>query len=281
MKITEKAYAKINIALHVTGVSGGFHMLDSLVTTVDLFDTVTVKPRRDNRVNLTPQGLPEYVYTHNPLRDNVYKAVCAFMQKFNVSGADVTVKKQIPLSSGMGGSSTDVSAVLRALKRAYKIQGDVTDIANSLGSDTAYLLNGGFARLQGRGEIITPLKLKNQINFVVVFCDGGVDTTACFKQFDKTPKISESGAISALIEGFENGNPDFSLCVNHLTESAIALNPNVKTGLDALKQLSPSACFMTGSGSAVCAIFETQELCRWAVQKLTENNFNAIALKSV
>ena len=281
MIVKEKAYAKINLALAVTGESNGFHTLDSLVTTVDLFDTVTVKTRKDYNVSVTPKGLSEYVYNHNPQRDNVYKAVKAFMQEFGVTGADVTVHKRIPISSGMGGSSTDVSAVLRALQRAYKTQGDLTDIANSLGSDTAYLLKGGFARLQGRGEIITPLNLPISLSFAVIFCDGGVDTATCFKLFDEMQKPSESGAIARLIDSFQQNSPDYSLCVNHLTAPAIKINPKVKEGLDALKQLSPRACFMTGSGSAVCAIFDCEQLSSWAVQKLKNQGFNAIAVKNI
>lgn len=281
MKITEKAYAKINLALCVRGASNGFHNLDSLVTTVDLYDTVTVKKRKDDKITVTAQGLPDYVYNHVPEKDNVYKVAVKFMQKFNVGGADVIVKKRIPISSGMGGSSTDAAAVLRALKKAYKIDDSVEDIANESGSDTAYLLQGGFARLNGRGEIITSLNIKEQVNFVVIFFKNGVNTAECFKAFDKCGKIDENGSISALIDSFVARNPDYSLCKNDLSEAAISLNPDIKRGMDALKKLSPKACFMTGSGSAVCGIFETEELCRWAVDKLVYDDFNATFVKSI
>ena len=237
MIITEKAYAKINLALKIIGEQNGFHLLDSLVTTVNLFDTVTVKPRRDNKITVTAKGIPEYVYTHNPKRDNAYKAVERFMEEFGTSGADITVNKRIPLSSGMGGSSTDASAVLRALKKAYKIDKNIEHIANELGSDTAYLLNGGFARLQGKGEIITPLNLKNTINFVVVFCDSGVNTALCFKQFDQMQEKPKSGDITALINSFESGTPNFSLCENDLYEPAKLINSQVEKNLNALKSL--------------------------------------------
>lgn len=282
MKITEKAYAKINLALSVTGTSEGFHTLDSIVTTVDLFDTVTLSPRRDNKINVIPEGLKEYVYNHIPSRDNAYRAVSAFMQAYGVGGADVVINKRIPISSGMGGSSTDASAVLRAMKRAYKVQdADLFALANQLGSDTAYLLEGGYARIQGRGEIITPLEVKPKFNFIVLFCDEGVDTKECFSQFDKLGKFGESGAIERLIDSLKGEKVDYSLLKNDLLESAIQLNDGVKKNLEAIRALSPDAYFMTGSGSAVCAVFDYDPLCDWALDKLKKQGLNAIKVRSV
>ena len=50
MRVVEKAYAKINLALCVTGAKDGFHTLDSVVTTVDLYDTVTLTTRKDDNL---------------------------------------------------------------------------------------------------------------------------------------------------------------------------------------------------------------------------------------
>lgn len=282
MKIVEKAYAKINLALSVTGESNGFHMLDSVVTTVDLYDTVTLKPRKDDKINIIPEGLSEYVYNHAPSKDNAYKAVSAFMSAYKTGGADVVINKRIPISSGMGGSSTDASAVLRAMKRAYKIENaDLYSLANQLGSDTAYLLEGGFARIQGRGEIITTLTTKHTPNFLVVFCKQGVNTKDCFLQFDKIGKSSESGAIERLIDSLNGEKPDYSLFKNDLYESASMLNDRVKVNYEAVKSLNPDACFMTGSGSAVCGVFEYDPLCEWAIDKLKKQGLDVIKVRCV
>lgn len=282
MKIVEKAYAKINLALYVTGESEGFHTLDSVVTTVDLYDTVTLRPRRDDKINIIPEGLNEYVYNHVPTKDNAYKAVAAFMQAYNTNGADVVVHKRIPISSGMGGSSTDASAVLRAMKRAYKIEdANLEDLANQLGSDTAYLLEGGFARIQGRGEIITPITVKKCPNILVVFCDKGVDTKECFARFDEIGKFSESGAIERLIDSFNGEKTDYSLLKNDLYESAAHLNAGVRANFEAVKGLNPDACFMTGSGSAVCALFDYDPLCEWAIDKLKKQGKDVIKVRCV
>lgn len=56
-KVRIKAPAKVNFALGITGESGGFHMLDSIVCTIDLFDDVTVAKRSDGMVNITMRGM--------------------------------------------------------------------------------------------------------------------------------------------------------------------------------------------------------------------------------
>ena len=87
---------------------------------------------------------------------NVYTAE-TFKDAFNTNGVDVTVTRNIPTGSGMGGSSADIVGVLKAMQKLFKIDCDLKPIADSLGSDTGYLLTGGFARLYGRGEIVEPL----------------------------------------------------------------------------------------------------------------------------
>lgn len=291
MRAKEKAYSKLNLALKVGAKNDGFHLLDGIAVTVDLFDTVTVEPRRDDKIVLNAAGLREYVYNCTPTEDNAYKAAQVFAEKYSTGGVNITVKKAIPLSGGMGGSSTDAAAVLRAMAKLYKIEDDLTSLANLLGSDTAYLLNGGFARLRGRGEIIKPLSVSQTLHFAVVYPEKGVNTTACFAEFDKNPisKLSDSD-----IDNLENylttlgGYFDYDdflnnlqVCKNDLYPAAKSIEPCVGAAFEAVAALSPSVTFMTGSGSTVCGIFPTEQLARWAVDKLKQSGYDSEYLHSV
>ncbi len=296
MIVSEKANAKINLALKVCGISGAYHELDSAMVTVDLFDRLLVRSRRDKKVTLKTHGLSLKQYeTYAPENDNAFKAAKLYCEKTGSFGADITLYKNIPLSSGMGGSSTDAAAVLRAMERIYKKEADLTALANELGSDTAYLLKGGACRIRGRGEIIDYFNLKNEIWFSVAFASRGVDTGECFKTFDKLCGLSENSIaevknlnsksadnrpIEALIESLERGEPDYSLIFNDLYPAAKSLNEEVESVLEAYKSLSPKAAAMTGSGSAVFAIFDTRELCDWATDKMKKLGFNAMTLKT-
>lgn len=291
MRTKEKAYAKLNLALKVGNKSDGYHELDSVVVTVDLYDTVTVETRRDDKIKLTPSGRREYVYNCSPLRDNAYKAAALFAEKYKTGGVNIYVHKAIPLGGGMGGSSADAAAVLKAMAKLYKVDDDLAPLANALGSDTAYLLDGGFARLKGRGEIIEKIDSKRLLHFVVVYSDNGVDTTECFAEFDKLsqPSLFSDSEIDAFAEFLEKSElEDYSVfkqglaaCKNDLYKAACGLSPEVEKAFMAIEDLSPAAVFMTGSGSTVCGIFQEEPLARWAVDKLKRKGFSCEYLYSV
>lgn len=291
MRTKEKAYAKLNLALKVGDKKDGFHEIDGIAVTVDLYDTVIVETRRDDKIILKPEGLREYVYNCTPTLDNAYKTAQAFCEKYSVGGVNITVKKNIPLSGGMGGSSTDAAAVLRAMARLYKIDDDLTTLANESGSDTAYLLSGGFARLKGRGEIIMPLAVKPILHFAALYPDCGVNTAECFKEFDNSGKsVLETEDIDNLqnylcsLENyydFDEFAKNLCSCKNDLFKAAKTIEPSVAKAFDAINGLAPSVTFMTGSGSTVCGIFPTEELARWATDKLKRSGFNAEYLYSV
>lgn len=285
MRTKEKAYAKLNLALNIKGVKDGYHMLDSVVTTVDLYDTVTVSSRKDDKITLKAEGLKEYVYDCTPLRDNAYKAALLFNQTFKSGGVDITVHKRIPLSGGMGGSSTDAAAVLRALAKMHKVeQEDLVPLARKIGSDVEYLLKGGLARITGRGEVSERIKSDKNLFFVVVFAKNGVNTAECFKRYDQSEKTEDESAVNELIGGLCIGGSlqeAAKQCKNALFNAAAIINEEVLNAYNAIKALSPMAVFMTGSGASVCGMFEYYDLCLWAKDKLLKQGFNAETLKSV
>lgn len=291
MRTKEKAYAKLNLALKVGNKSDGYHELDSVVVTVDLYDTVTVETRRDDKIKLTPSGRREYVYNCSPLRDNAYKAAALFSEKYKTGGVNIYVHKAIPLGGGMGGSSADAAAVLKAMAKLYKVEDDLAPLANALGSDTAYLLDGGFARLKGRGEIIEKIDLKRLLHFVVVYSDNGVDTTECFAEFDKLsqPSLLSESEIDAFAEFLKKSEPEeysvfkqgLAACKNDLYKAACSLSLEVEKAFMAIEDLSPAAVFMTGSGGTVCGIYQEEPLARWAVDKLKHKGFSCEYLYSV
>lgn len=154
----EKARAKINLTLDILGVKEGYHLLDSLVVALDLYDLITVKKRRDGAIRLYSHGEnSEYI----PERENnAYKAAAAFQKEFSCAGAEINVYKNIPVGAGLGGSSADAAGVLRAMKKLYGINGSaenerrILEIADKVGSDVRAMYTGGVCRMRGRGEIV-------------------------------------------------------------------------------------------------------------------------------
>lgn len=277
-----KAYAKINLSLNILGVSDGFHALDSVVTTIDLYDTVTVRKRKDDKITLTMKGIGANILL-DERQNNAYKAAVLFKQTFGVKGVDITILKRIPLSGGLGGSSADIAGVLNAMKDLFDISEDVKPLADKLGSDSGYLLNGGFARIGGRGEKVSLIDSYNDFWVVLVFAESGVNTASCFKKYDEEVKDGTLSNNENLQNAILKGDLiSISKEVNNaLALPATYLNSEVSANLKALKDLSPLCASVSGSGSTVFAIFETKELTLWAVDRLKKLGFDAMAVKTV
>lgn len=277
--VRTNAYAKLNLTLDVTGTAEGYHLLDTLVTTVDLADRIVVKKRKDALMKVTMHGGPFLP----PETNNALKAAELFQETFQTGGADIAVYKNIPVGAGMGGSSADAAGVLQALSRLYEVDdfAAVKALADRLGSDTGYLLTGGLARLTGRGERVETLPLAGTLYFLVLVPREGVSTPLCFRAYDEIGQISSPRTEKAALE-FSRGNfrEGARYCFNALYEAAATLNGDVRDALIDAKSFSPWGAGMTGSGSACFALFENAEFCEWAKSRYT-GNCRALVLKSV
>ena len=267
-KVTIKAYAKLNLTLEIFGVENGFHQLDSLVTTIDLFDTVIVRARTDNKINVVMHGLgrEQIPIEHN----NAVKAGEAFVEAFHTTGADITIFKDIPIGAGLGGSSADAAGVLLGMAKLYSVPvaDELETLADTLGSDTRYLLHGGFMRMQGRGEKLTKVPVDKTLYFLLLCPPTPVNTKACFAVYDTLPKTLEyrGSATQDLISALQckTENVGGMYLMNELFPAASTLNPDVKAALDELLSFSPLGACMSGSGSSCFAWFDCKELCDWA-----------------
>lgn len=277
-----KAYAKLNLSLDITGTQDGYHMLDSVVTTVDLSDVVTLKKRkRDKLVTVAMHGMGSENIPFDS--NNAVRAAQAFIDAYDTCGVDIAVYKNIPMGAGLGGSSADVAGVLNGLKKLFAVAdvAGVKRLADSIGSDCGYLLTGGYARLKGRGELVESLGCNRKLNFLLLLPEGNVSTPACYQKYDqincKRPPASDkvvaaltSGDIVALGSALDNA----------LLPAAYALNNAVGGAVVALKEMAPLGVNMTGSGSGVYALFENDQYVGYALSRY-RGKCRALALKSV
>jgi 4-diphosphocytidyl-2-C-methyl-D-erythritol kinase len=153
--LTERAPAKINLTLEVLGRRpDGFHEIRSIVQAIDLCDFLYFDDGAGIAITC---DLPGW----SPEQSLVTKAVELIREATGrTGGASIKVEKHIPLTSGLGGDSSDAAAALRGLNRLWRL--DLSDekmagLAARLGSDVVYFLHGNTALMEGRGEKITPL----------------------------------------------------------------------------------------------------------------------------
>lgn len=280
MNARVKAYAKLNLTLCVTGTEGGYHMLDSLVCSVDLFDLIILKKRKDSLVTVEMHGMGTELLPYE--ENNAARAAEKYIERFRTRGADIIIYKNIPLGAGLGGSSADAAGVIRGMSKLYGAGSEIQlkEIADSLGSDTGYMLTGGYARLTGRGEIVEKTASGLKLDFLLLKPVGGVSTAECYKLYDSmpVPPQNSNGAIQALISGDKQTLG--KRLNNALYPAAAQINSEVKKAYEELQSFSPLGVNMTGSGSAVYALFENAEFCSWAKSRY-RGKFRCYQLKTV
>jgi 4-diphosphocytidyl-2C-methyl-D-erythritol kinase len=215
--------------------------------------------------------------------NNAYKAAVLFKEAFNTKGMDITVTKHIPLGGGLGGSSADIAGVLNALKKLFDVSEDVKPLADRLGSDSGYLLTGGFARLGGRGEKVSKIDSEADFFVVLVYSESGVNTADCFKLYDQMKTDTKPSDNQKLEDAIRLGDirAISSEVGNDLSLPAQRLCGEVEKNLNAIKSLSPLCASVSGSGATVFGIFETEELSRWACDKLLKQGYDAEVVKTV
>lgn len=287
-----KAGAKINLTLDITGVSGGYHLLDSLVVSLDLSDLIAAKRRKDGAIKVYSRGegtelLPE---TEN----NAYKAAKLFAEEFQTGGAELKIYKNIPVGAGLGGSSADAAGALHAMRQLYlkeitpETEERILKIADRTGSDTRAMYLGGAVRMRGRGEIAERIfrqsgqpREKKKLYFLLICPRTGVSTPKCFQGYDRGGIVYPPATKSA-VEKYENGDVAGlgKLIKNDLRAAACELNADVKQAIEEAEWFSPLGAGMTGSGSAAYALFDTREMLDWAFSRY-KGNFRAIRAESV
>ena len=82
-----KSYAKVNLSLNILGQKDGYHLIDSVVANIDVWDTVCAKPRSDRLINVYMHGLGSENIP--PEKNNAVKAGEAFVSAFGTKGADI------------------------------------------------------------------------------------------------------------------------------------------------------------------------------------------------
>lgn len=277
-----KAYAKINLTLEIVGAENGYHALDSLVASVDIFDSITLRKRKDNLSSVTMRGMGSEGIP--PETNNALKAAELFSQRYGVTGADITVYKNIPMGAGLGGSSADAAGVLCGMAKLYSVEDfeGLGELADKLGSDTKYMLRGGYARMCGRGTELAYKDIERTLYLLLLFPNGSVNTGACYRAYDELGKTVSKGATEACLHALEQGDLRGvgEAMSNDLYLPAASLNDEVKRAYDEAVSFAPLGVTMTGSGSCVTALFETRELCEWAKSRYY-GNFKTAVVKTV
>ena len=225
--------AKINLDLKITSRRpDGFHNIESIMQTISLYDYLILNAAPSEEFEILLSGTSKNIpYNEKNL---VHKAICLFIKSVNIKPhkIEVFIEKNIPVSAGLAGGSTNAAGILFGLNEYFKnplSHDDLHNLCAKLGSDLNFCLEGGRQMTRGRGEILEKLNFEEFDVSLIKPLNLGISAKEAYTKFADKKSRNESGR-----ENFKN---DLEWAVFNDYEE-----------LQKIKKLYPSS-IMSGSGS--------------------------------
>jgi 4-diphosphocytidyl-2-C-methyl-D-erythritol kinase len=241
------APAKINLSLKILGRrADGFHDIETFITPISLCDKIDIVKRGrstdficdDPTVPLGEENL-------------VVRAATAFFQKTKQKGGvSINLQKKIPHGAGLGGGSSDAASTLLALNQLFETnlpREALAKIGEEIGSDVPFFIFESAALCRGRGELITPEKLKETISILLLKPEFGVPTASAYKRWQDSKELPGINYAPQELHGHRFAND----LERPVFEKFVFL-AQLKTWLR--QQPEVGAALMSGSGSTIFAV---------------------------
>lgn len=282
------APAKINLYLEIIGDRpDGYHELAMILQSVALSDRVDLRANGTDRIRVFCDN-PQVPIDESNL---AYRAADLMAQQFpklyeKLGGVDITLEKKIPMGAGLAGGSANAAAVLVGLDLMWNLgltQPELQTLAARLGSDIPFCISGGTAIATGRGEQLAPLPSPDHLHVVLAkYRSIAVSTPWAYKAYRQqfgSSYISDpagqtgrrqqmhSGEMVGAI-GQRDGKRIGQLLYNDLEKVVLPAHPKVAQLRQALEQMETLGVMMSGSGSTVFALVETQAQAEQVHQRL-------------
>src|SRR5262245_1109417 len=243
------APAKINLSLRVLGRrSDGFHEIETLIAPISLCDEITIRQRpgkKEIAFRCDDPSVPKG-------EDNiVVRAANLFFEETKVTaGVSIDLQKRIPHGAGLGGGSSDAASTLLALNELFETnlpREALARMAEMIGSDVPFFVFQSAAVCKGRGELVSPTKLHEQLSVLLLKPEFGVSTQWAYSRWQDSRAIPGVAYASQTFE-----RQTFVNDLEHPVFEKFIFLAEIKMWL--LKQPEVGAALMSGSGSTVFAV---------------------------
>lgn len=255
------APAKVNLYLHVTGrrEGDGYHLLDSLVVFAGTGDSLRFAP--SDQLTLSLEGPGAWLLSKDG--DNLVLRAARLLAEAlgRPAHAAITLEKNLPVASGIGGGSADAAAALRGLLSLWEAELDearLREIGLKLGADLPVCLAGRPTQMSGIGEILTPAIELPPAWLVLVNPRLALSTPAVFKA--RTGDFTPAAPLTDPLADAEALADALASRRNDLAHPAILLEPTVAAMLAAIAETEDCLLSrMSGSGASCFGLYATEE----------------------
>lgn len=277
MNYVVKSNAKINLVLNVLGKrKDNLHEIDTIMLPLDLHDSLLIScmdESKDNYVTFIDCSLNggfEY--------NLASKAIDKLSQKYNLKNHfRILINKNIPISAGLGGGSSNCAATLKGLNKICKLNmsdEEMVELGFQLGSDVPYFIYNKPARVKGAGEIVEPIEIKNNYYVLLVKPEEGLSTAAVYEKCDEfNLKVYD---VEKVIDALKKGDDETisKEIGNALEDVSISLLPEVAKIKEEMISLGLKMVLMSGSGSSVFAMSSDKNLIKKAYKHFLKEHHN-------
>lgn len=264
-KIKIKAPAKLNLYLEIIEKRpDGYHNICSIVEKIDIFDEIEIVPSKRNCIKfLGPWKIPEV----NTVSKTI-QILSILFTEIKKNPVKITVKKNIPPGSGLGGASSDAASVLIACNSFWKLGLSIRkliEIAAEIGSDVPVFLYDNPCIIEGKGEIVYPLKNLPPLSFDLFVPGMQISTKSVYEKVTMTQLSDLTQArsrIKIFLCAWKESKIDKleKLLFNRLEEVTLNLNKKIALGKRILEEISGRRFILTGSGGGLYAIGNLPEI---------------------
>ncbi|HEY5848565.1 MAG TPA: 4-(cytidine 5'-diphospho)-2-C-methyl-D-erythritol kinase [Microlunatus sp.] len=259
--------AKINLALKVGRPRrDGFHPLATVYQAVSLYDEVHAAWAEPDEfaVRVSGEGAEMVPPDDNNLAVRAARLLAETHGPHDSLGAQLTIRKEIPVAGGLAGGSSNAAAALLACSVLWDL--DVPPeamrrLAAQLGSDVPFALLGGTAVGRGRGEEVMPALARGSYHWVLAFAHHGLSTPAVYRHFDQlNPRAPQPVVPDDLMNALRSGDPALlgPALSNDLESAALDLQPQLRRTLETGRDYGALGALVSGSGPT-CAFLVGSE----------------------
>ena len=269
------APAKLNIRLKVTGRrADGYHELVSIMVPVGLFDHIELELIRPERIMLSCQGLS----VPNNKENLVYRAASAFFSKTGTPrGISIKLTKNIPVSAGLGGGSSDAAFILKGLNEMWSnplTPQELADLAVCLGADVPFFLLDRPCIARGIGEILEPIERWPKFWYIIVMPALEVSTAWVYGNLKL--KLTK-GEYQYIVTWLRKGRFEISRILENDLETITGLHfPIIASIKKLLLEEGAEGALMSGSGPSVFGIFKSKDKALIAKKNLLSKDLGGI-----
>jgi len=244
--------AKINLGLRVTAKrSDGFHNIESIFYPVPLYDVVEFRVASENKLTIFGKPVP------GKLSENLLGKTWKLLYRYyKIPPVEISLLKNIPAGSGLGGGSADATFFLKGLNDFFQLNitvGKLMDFAAQLGSDCPFFVRNRPAFVTGRGEIIQSCNLNLSNLFLVLVIPGlPLSTRTLFQRIvPKTSEISMQELVNRPVNRWQRQ------LSNDFEKIVFQDYPSLAKAKEELISRGALYASMSGTGSTLYGLFKT------------------------